>query len=348
MRIGGEAFTTIWPGDDGASVKIIDQTRLPHRFEIVSVADVTAAARAIKDMQVRGAPLIGVMAAYGLALALRDDASDAGLKRASAALAATRPTAVNLQWALDAMTRALAPLPPAQRFKTAFERAGAMAREDVALCEAIGVHGLELIAAIAARKPSGKPVNILTHCNAGWLATVDWGTATAPIYKAHDAGLTVHVFVDETRPRNQGAALTAFELGQHGVPHTVIADNAGGHLMQHGELDLVIVGTDRTTAVGRRLQQDRHLSQGAGGARQWRAVLCRRCPPRPSISRSSTAVAKSRSREVRRRSHAYFGARRRRRSRDACGLTPKGSTAPTRPSTSPPRGSSPGSSPSAA
>jgi len=250
MRIDGEAFTTIWPGDDGASVKIIDQTRLPHRFEIVAVTDVGGAARAIKDMQVRGAPLIGVMAAYGLALALREDASDPGLKRAAAALAATRPTAVNLQWALDAMARALAPLPPAQRFRAAFERAGAMAREDVALCAAIGVHGLELIAAVAARKNGGAPVNILTHCNAGWLATVDWGTATAPIYMAHDAGLRVHVFVDETRPRNQGAALTAFELGQHGVPHTVIADNAGGHLMQHGEIDLVIVGTDRTTASG--------------------------------------------------------------------------------------------------
>jgi methylthioribose-1-phosphate isomerase len=250
MRIDGEAFTTIWPGDDGASVKIIDQTRLPHRFEIVTVADVGSAARAIKDMQVRGAPLIGVMAAYGLALALREDASDAGLKRAAAALAATRPTAVNLQWALDAMTRALAPLPPAQRFQAAFERAGAMAREDVALCEAIGDHGKALISAIAAKKTYGAPVNILTHCNAGWLATVDWGTATAPIYKAHDAGLRVHVFVDETRPRNQGAALTAFELGQHGVPHTVIADNAGGHLMQHGKIDLAIVGTDRTTAAG--------------------------------------------------------------------------------------------------
>ncbi|MGO9673162.1 MAG: S-methyl-5-thioribose-1-phosphate isomerase [Methylocella sp.] len=250
MRIDGEAFTTIWPGDEGTSVKIIDQTRLPHRFEIVSIADVAEAARAIKDMQVRGAPLIGVMAAYGLALALRADPSDDNLNRASAALAATRPTAVNLQWAIEAMTRLLAPLPPPARFQAAFARAGEIAREDVALCEAIGVHGLSLIAAIAARKPSGTAVNILTHCNAGWLATVDWGTATAPIYKAHDAGLNVHVFVDETRPRNQGAALTAFELGQHGVPHTVIADNAGGHLMQHGEIDLVIVGTDRTTASG--------------------------------------------------------------------------------------------------
>jgi len=250
MRIDGAAFTTIWPGADGTSVSIIDQTRLPHRFEILEIADVAAAARAIKDMQVRGAPLIGVMAAYGLALAMRADPSDDNLKRASAALAATRPTAVNLQWAIEAMTQLLAPLPPPARFKAAFDRAGEIAREDVALCEAIGVHGLGLIAAVAARKPSGAAVNLLTHCNAGWLATVDWGTATAPIYKAHDAGLNVHVFVDETRPRNQGAALTAFELGQHGVPHTVIADNAGGHLMQHGEIDLVIVGTDRTTASG--------------------------------------------------------------------------------------------------
>ncbi len=250
MRIGGEAFTTIWPSDDGTSVNVIDQTRLPHRFELVSITTVTEAARAIRDMQVRGAPLIGVTAAYGLALAMRDDPSDENLKHASAALAATRPTAVNLQWALQAMSRLLAPLPPSLRFKAAFNHAGEIAREDIALCAAIGAHGLKLIAAVAAQKPAGAPVNILTHCNAGWLATVDWGTATAPIYKAHDAGLNVHVFVDETRPRNQGAALTAFELGQHGVPHTVIADNAGGHLMQHGEVDLVIVGTDRTTASG--------------------------------------------------------------------------------------------------
>ncbi len=250
MLVNGKPFTTIWPGADGASVEIIDQTRLPHRFEVVTIRDSGTAARAIKEMWVRGAPLIGVTAAYGVALAMRGDPSDAGLAGVCAALAATRPTAVNLQWALAAMQGRLAPLAPGARAAAAFEAAGQMARDDIALCEAIGAHGLGLIETIAARKPAGAPVNILTHCNAGWLATVDWGTATAPIYKAHDAGLDVHVFVDETRPRNQGAFLTSWELGHHGVPHTVVVDNAGGHLMQHGEVDLVIVGTDRTTACG--------------------------------------------------------------------------------------------------
>ena len=250
MRVDGKPFTTIWAGGDAASVEIIDQTRLPHRFEVIPISDMAGVARAIKDMQVRGAPLIGVTAAYGVALAMRADPSDDNLKRACEVLAATRPTAVNLQWALDAMKRRLAPLAPPVRFAAAFEAAGQMARDDIALCEAIGDHGFALIAAIAARKPPGAAVNVLTHCNAGWLATVDWGTATAPIYKAHDAGIRIHVFVDETRPRNQGASLTAFELAQHGVPHTVIVDNAGGHLMQHGAVDLVIVGTDRTTAAG--------------------------------------------------------------------------------------------------
>jgi methylthioribose-1-phosphate isomerase len=250
MRIDGKPFTTIWEGEDAASVRIIDQTRLPHRLEIIVIADVAGAARAIKDMQVRGAPLIGVAAAYGLALAMRADPSNGNLKTACEVLAATRPTAVNLQWALDAIKQRLEPLAPPARFAAAFGAAGEMARDDIAVCGAIGDHGFRLISAIAESKPQGAPVNILTHCNAGWLATVDWGTATAPIYKAHDAGLNVHVFVDETRPRNQGASLTAYELGHHGVPHTVIVDNAGGHLMQHDEVDLVIVGTDRTTASG--------------------------------------------------------------------------------------------------
>ncbi|PNG28010.1 S-methyl-5-thioribose-1-phosphate isomerase [Methylocella silvestris] len=250
MRVDGKPYTTIWAGDDGASIKIIDQTRLPHRFEIITISDVDTAARAIAEMWVRGAPLIGVTAAYGLALAMRADPADANLERASAHLKAMRPTAVNLQWAVDRVRRLLEAAPPPQRFKTAFAEAGVIARDDIALCEAIGMHGLSLIKTLVAGKPPGAPVNILTHCNAGWLATVDWGTATAPVYKAHDAGLAVHVYVDETRPRNQGAALTAFELGQHGVPHTVIADNAGGHLMQHGGIDAVIVGTDRTTASG--------------------------------------------------------------------------------------------------
>jgi methylthioribose-1-phosphate isomerase len=248
MRVGGKAFRTIWPDADTASVKIIDQTRLPHEFEILSITTVSGAAHAIKTMQVRGAPLIGVTAAYGLALAMRADPADANLDAACRILAAARPTAVNLQWAIDAMHGHLLALPPAQRAEAGFARAGAITEQDVGLCRAIGEHGLALIRAVA-RKSGGK-VNVLTHCNAGWLATVDWGTATAPIYMAHDEGISLHVWVDETRPRNQGAALTAWELGQHGVPHTIIVDNAGGHLMQHGEVDLVIVGTDRTTALG--------------------------------------------------------------------------------------------------
>jgi methylthioribose-1-phosphate isomerase len=199
-------------------------------------------------MQVRGAPLIGIAAAYGLALAMRVDPSDANLVAAADYLATARPTAVNLAWALEDMRRVLAPLPPSQRVERGFARAGELADADVAVNEAMGVHGLAILRELAARK-DGR-LNILTHCNAGWLATVDWGTATAPLYKGHESGLDLHVFVDETRPRNQGAALTAWELLHHGVPHTLIADNAGGHLMQHGEIDVVIVGTDRTTASG--------------------------------------------------------------------------------------------------
>ncbi|MGO9134856.1 MAG: S-methyl-5-thioribose-1-phosphate isomerase [Methylovirgula sp.] len=248
MRVDGKPYRTIWAAADGTSVSIIDQTRLPHEFAIVELRNLQDAAKAIKHMLVRGAPLIGVTAAYGLALALRDDPSDANLKQASATLTATRPTAVNLAWALALMQTHLAPLPPTKRAEAAFARAKELADEDVALCSAIGDHGLSLIRKIAEAK-SG-PVNILTHCNAGWLATVDWGTATAPMYKAHEAGLPIHIFVDETRPRNQGASLTAWELGQHGIDHHVIVDNAGGHLMQHAQVDLVIVGTDRTTASG--------------------------------------------------------------------------------------------------
>ena len=201
-------------------------------------------------------------------------ASDAALDRAYETLIATRPTAINLQWALDEMRSMLRPLPPSERAAAAYSRADAIAEEDIAINKGIGQHGLALIEAIVAKKKPGERVNVLTHCNAGWLATVDWGTATAPIYLAHDRGHPVHVWVDETRPRNQGASLTAWELGHHGVPHTVIPDNTGGHLMQHGMVDLVIVGTDRVTAEWRRLQQDRHLSQGARRARQQRAVLC--------------------------------------------------------------------------
>jgi methylthioribose-1-phosphate isomerase len=201
-------------------------------------------------MLVRGAPLIGATAAYGMALAMRADGSDAALDRAYNTLIATRPTAINLRWALDAMRLALRPLPPSQRIAAAYSRAAAIAEEDIAINKGIGRHGLALIEALVATKKPGERVNVLTHCNAGWLATVDWGTATAPIYLAHDRGHPLHVWVDETRPRNQGASLTAWELGHHGVPHTVIPDNTGGHLMQHGMVDLVIVGTDRVTANG--------------------------------------------------------------------------------------------------
>ncbi|HMO29555.1 S-methyl-5-thioribose-1-phosphate isomerase [Enterovirga sp.] len=248
MNIAGRPTRTIRPAADGAAVEVIDQTRLPHEVATLRLAGLVEAAAAIRTMVVRGAPLIGVTAAYGIALAMGEDASDAGLARAVATLAATRPTAVNLRWALDRMAAALRELPPGERREAAWRLAGEMAEEDVETCRAIGRHGAVLIG--DAHRRTGRAVNVLTHCNAGWLATVDWGTALAPVYAAHDAGVPVHVWVDETRPRNQGAALTAFELGQHGVPHTIVADNAGGHLMQHGRVDLCIVGSDRTTATG--------------------------------------------------------------------------------------------------
>ncbi|HJO69115.1 MAG TPA: S-methyl-5-thioribose-1-phosphate isomerase [Rhodospirillales bacterium] len=250
MKVDGRHWRTIWLADDGRSVAFIDQTRLPHAFVTACARTLSEAADAIREMRVRGAPLIGAMAAYGLALALGEDASDSALDRAVATLAATRPTAVNLRWALDDVAGLVRQLPPARRADAAYRRAGEICDEDVAACEAIGEHGLALIRTAAHRKGTDERVNVLTHCNAGWLATVDWGTAMAPIYKAFDAGLGVHVWVDETRPRNQGAALTAWELGRHGVPHTVIVDNAGGHLMQRGRVDLCITGTDRTTAAG--------------------------------------------------------------------------------------------------
>jgi methylthioribose-1-phosphate isomerase len=249
MKIDGKHTRSIWLESDGQSVGIIDQTQLPHRLVIAQLKTLDDAARAIKTMQVRGAPLIGATAAYGVWLALREDASDEALERAYAALIATRPTAINLKWALDEMMAVVRNKPRGERLAAALQRASEIADEDVAINQAIGRHGLKLIEEIAAKK-NGERVNLLTHCNAGWLATVDWGTATAPIYMAHDKGLPVHVFADETRPRNQGASLTAWELGHHGVPHTVIPDNTGGHLMQHGLVDLVIVGTDRVTAKG--------------------------------------------------------------------------------------------------
>jgi len=248
MRVSGKSYRTIWVADDGRSVDIIDQTRLPHSFTVITLRTLDDAAEAIKTMQVRGAPLIGAAAAYGVCLAMATDASDDALDRTHGILLATRPTAVNLRWALDEMRAHLRNLPREARVAAAWKRAGEIADEDVALNASIGEHGLSLLRDIAGRK--GERINVLTHCNAGWLATVDWGTALAPIYKAHDAGLPIHVWVDETRPRNQGMNLTAWELGQHGVPHTVIADNVGGHLMQHAMVDVAIVGTDRTTARG--------------------------------------------------------------------------------------------------
>ena len=249
MNIDGKPARTIWLEADGASVGVIDQTQLPHRFVTTRLASLEDAAHAIKSMQVRGAPLIGAAAAYGFWLALRADASDEALERACETLLATRPTAINLKWALDEVTAAVRNRPRAERAAAALKRAQEIADEDVAINRAIGRNGLKLIEEIALRK-NGARVNVLTHCNAGWLATVDWGTATAPIYMAHDKGVGVHVYADETRPRNQGASLTAWELGKHGVPHTVIPDNTGGHLMQHGMVDIVIVGTDRVTAQG--------------------------------------------------------------------------------------------------
>ena len=250
MNVDGQPQRTIWLGADGWSVEIIDQTRLPHRFETVTLCSLSEAAHAIRAMLVRGAPLIGATAAYGMALAMREDSSDGGLENAYKVLQATRPTAVNLRWALDEMRDRLRPQPEDIRGELAYARAAEVCDEDVAINSAIGDHGLEVIHAIHDSSSGDGPVNILTHCNAGWLATVDWGTALAPIYKAHDLGIPIHVWADETRPRNQGAALTAWELGQHGVSHAVIADNAGGHLMQHGMVDLCITGTDRTAASG--------------------------------------------------------------------------------------------------
>ena len=248
MRIDGKPYRTIWPSADGRSVEVIDQTKLPFAFETRRLETLDDVALAIRSMVVRGAPLIGVTAAYGMAIGLMDDASDAAMKNAYDRLIAARPTAVNLRWALDEVSATLQPLALEARSAAAWEKAARIAEDDVETSRRMGEAGLPLIEAVHAR--TGRTVNILTHCNAGWLAAVDLGTATAPIYTAHDRGIPVHVFVDETRPRNQGASLTAFELREHGVPYTVIADNAGGHMMQHGKVDLCIVGTDRTTARG--------------------------------------------------------------------------------------------------
>jgi len=250
VRVGGASYRTIWVGPEGVSIEIIDQTRLPDAFEVVSIETTAAMAEAIRTMKVRGAPLIGVAAAYGLCLASVEDASDAALEEAARLLVSTRPTAVNLRWAVDRTMRELMAVPPDDRPRVAYAFAARLADEDVRACERIGEHGANVLSAIRAQKrdPS-EPLRVLTHCNAGWLATVDWGTALAPIYRLHEQGVPVEVWVDETRPRNQGY-LTAWELSQHGVPNTVIADNAGGHYMQKGLVDVVIVGSDRTTKNG--------------------------------------------------------------------------------------------------
>ena len=247
MKVDGVAYRSVWVDAAGRwPVHIFDQTKLPWSLDILRLTTRDQVAHAIRSMQVRGAPLIGAVAAYGLCLALRADASTAAMERDAALLARTRPTAINLKWALDRMLTRLRNTAVSGRVDAAYAEAAAIADEDAAQNEAIGRHGLPLIQAKAAKGH----VNVLTHCNAGWLATVDWGTALAPIYMAHDLGIDIHVWVDETRPRNQGAALTAWELGSHGVKHTVIADNAGGHMMQHGMVDLAIAGTDRVTSTG--------------------------------------------------------------------------------------------------
>lgn len=249
MKVDGRAYRTIWPAADGWSIEVIDQTRLPHEFRTLRLTNLAQAAHAITSMQIRGAPLIGVTAAYGVALALREDASDESLEHAVAVLGATRPTAVNLHWALGEMSSHLRNRARSERVAAAYAKAAELCEQDVLTNRAIGEHGLRLFQDAFARKSGGGPLKVLTHCNAGWLACVDWGTALAPIYLAHDAGMPLQIWVDETRPRNQGA-LTAWELKSHGVPHRVIVDNAGGHLMRAGEVDLCIVGTDRVAVNG--------------------------------------------------------------------------------------------------
>jgi methylthioribose-1-phosphate isomerase len=250
MLVNGKPFRTIWLGSDGETVEIIDQRKLPFEFSVVGLKTLEDTANAISNMLVRGAPLIGATAAYGVALAMREDSSDAGLDIAFQTLYATRPTAVNLRWALDDLLNLLKPMTSEARQLAAYKRAFEICDQDVEMCSSLGEYGKSVINDIWIEKGCPDQINILTHCNAGWLATVDWGTALSPIYKAHDAEIPVHVWVDETRPRNQGASLTCWELGEHGVAHTLIVDNVGGHLMQHGLVDLCIVGTDRTTAQG--------------------------------------------------------------------------------------------------
>ena len=250
MKVDGQHYRSIWFDETEGAVKIIDQRWLPHEFRVVELANRQAFATAIADMWVRGAPLIGATAAYGVAVQMKSNPSDNALEEIWEFLHATRPTAINLRWALDEMTALLKPLAPSERAAAAYNRAAEICDEDVERNRQIGLNGLEIIKEIAAKKKPGEVINILTHCNAGWLATVDWGTATSPMYHAVEAGIPVHIWIDETRPRNQGAHLTSWEMVGHDVPHHLIVDNAGGHLMQHGKVDLVIVGTDRTSAHG--------------------------------------------------------------------------------------------------
>ncbi|MCT4654286.1 MAG: S-methyl-5-thioribose-1-phosphate isomerase [Cohaesibacter sp.] len=249
MKVDGQSYRTIWFNKEKSCVEIIDQRLLPHQFVVEALQTAEECATAIRDMWVRGAPLIGAAAAYGLAMAMKDDDSDQNLKFAKDLLLKTRPTAVNLRWALEQMEGKLLQLPTKMRFAEACQMAEKICQDDIQQCFDLGRYGLKIIEDLSFKK-GGAPVNILTHCNAGWLATVDWGTATSPIYQAHEKGIPIHVWVDETRPRNQGASLTAWELQQNGIDHTLIVDNAGGHLMQHGQVDMVLVGTDRTTASG--------------------------------------------------------------------------------------------------
>ena len=246
MQINGKAYRTIW--FENNIVKIIDQTKLPHQFIIKGLKTVKDSINAIKTMKVRGAPLIGATAAYGLVLSILENNDQSFLKKSSEDLIASRPTAINLKWAVDRMMRKLSGINSNEALKIALEEAKAIVEEDVTFCKNIGVNGLKIIEEIANKKKD--TVNILTHCNAGWLATIDWGTATSPIYHAHQKGIKVHVWVDETRPRNQGANLTSYELNEEGISNTIITDNAGGILMQRGQVDMCIVGTDRTLSTG--------------------------------------------------------------------------------------------------
>mgnify|MGYP001353398385 CR=1 FL=1 len=250
MNVGGKHFRTIWLADDGETVEVIDQTCLPHKFVILQLDTLEEVAHAIKTMQVRGAPLIGAAAAFGVCLAIRHNSSDEAIEKAYNLLLQTRPTAVNLRWALDDMKKRLLPLDQQKRLKAAYDRAQSICDEDVVICQSIGEHGAGIINKVWESVDRIRPVNILTHCNAGWLATINWGTATSPIYHAHKKGIPVHVWVDETRPRNQGANLTSYELNEEEVPNTIIADNTGGILMQRGQVDMCIVGTDRTLSTG--------------------------------------------------------------------------------------------------